>query len=36
MNLAIWQHSKAFLGNPAAASHYDRTMSEIDEAGTRE
>ncbi|MFO0612288.1 MAG: DUF4339 domain-containing protein [Polyangiaceae bacterium] len=36
MNLAIWQHSKAFLGNPQAAADYDRTMSEIDEAGTRD
>lgn len=36
MNLAIWQHSKAFLGNPQAAADYDRTMSEIDEAGTKE
>jgi uncharacterized protein DUF4339 len=32
MNLAIWQHTKAFVGT-SAAHHYDRTMSEIDEVG---
>lgn len=35
MNLAIWVHTKGFLASPEAKD-YDRTMSEIDEAGERD
>jgi hypothetical protein len=35
MNLAIWVHTKSFVTSPDARE-YDRTMSEIDEAGGRD
>lgn len=33
MNLSLWRDDKAFAGAHEAAAHYDRMMSEIEEAG---
>jgi hypothetical protein len=35
MNLAVWQHTKAFV-TTKEATEYDRRMSEIEEAGDKE